>query len=816
MRIGPFIISALVTGGLIYGLNKKWGSVPPMGKFLSPQHGFWQNAEPADKSFDADLSFSGLKGKAEVFFDERLVPHIFAEQETDAYFIQGYLHAKFRLWQMEFQTHAAAGRISEIIGERAIDYDKGKRRLGMVFGAQNMLREIEKDPRTKSSVDAYTAGVNAWIESLSESELPIEYKLLDYKPEPWTNLKSALFIKEMSNTLAGYEEDFERTNALRVLGEKAFTILYPEVPDSLAPIVPKGTLFSDSAIIPSPPANADSVYFHRSDSVWFTGKYKPRPDNGSNNWAVSGSKTRSGYPILCNDPHLSLTLPSIWYEIQISVPEYNTYGVSFPGIPGVVIGFNENIAFGFTNSQRDVKDYYEIRFRDETRQEYWFNSTWRKTDSLKTEIIKVRGKEDVLDTVAYTLFGPVMYDKSFGNKLNDGKAYAVRWTAHDPANILLMWYLLNRAKDYNDYYEAIQHFNCPGQNMIFASKKGDIALWQQAAFPLRWQRQGEMIMPGFDSSYMWQGFIPYKENPHVINPERGFIQSANQRPADSTYPYYIPGHYDVYRGIMIDRLLNSMNNITPEDMMAMHSNNYNVFAEMAMPLLLRNVNAAHLTPGEKKYLELARQWNYKNEYNETGATVFMNWWDSLQVTVLGDELGQGPIPLIYPSRFSMLEGLLKDSGYLFIDNIHTDKKESLQEDVTLALKKAAVALKKLEEEGKLEWGKYKNTTVYHLLRESVMPFARTGLPIGGGVNIINATQHDHGPSWRMVVHLTEETEAYAVYPGGQSGNPGSPYYDNFVDQWAAGKYYRLWVMKEADKNNEKIKWKMKFTPRSSS
>lgn len=217
MRIIPFIISAAATMALIFALNTSWkiGGVnsPLFGAFLSPQHGFWQNAESAGEDFNADLSFPQLSGKVKVYFDERLVPHVFAEQENDVYFVQGYLHARFRLWQMELQTHAAAGRASEIIGEKALNHDREFRRLGMVYAAEIAEKEINKDAVMKAECDAYTAGVNAYIGTLTESQLPIEYKLIGYTPEPWTNLKTALFLKYMSYDLSAHEDDFEMTNA---------------------------------------------------------------------------------------------------------------------------------------------------------------------------------------------------------------------------------------------------------------------------------------------------------------------------------------------------------------------------------------------------------------------------------------------------------------------------------------------------------------------------------------------------------------------------------------------------------------------------
>ena len=804
------VLSILVNGILIYVLDTRKVLPLPLGSFLSLQEGIWRNAEPTNQDFNANLKLEKLEGKVDVYFDERLVPHVFAEQEKDAYFVQGYLHAKFRLWQMEFQTHAAAGRISEIVGSKGIQFDRNQRRIGMVFAAENALAAMEQDPQTLTSLNAYTAGVNSFIAQLNTSDLPIEYKLLGYEPEKWTNLKSSLFIKQMTNTLAGYDRDLEYTNALEILGEEKFRILYSDIPDSLYPVINTESPYLKPAMDILPPATADSLYFKRSDTIPFTEDEKPNPANGSNNWVVSGSKTQGGKPILANDPHLNLTLPAIWYEMQISTPEYNAYGVSFPGIPGVVIGFNDSIAFGFTNAGRDVKDYYQIQLKDKSKQAYLFNNQWVNTN-LRLENIKVKDSSAFLDTVAYTVFGPVTYDHSFKTNLSEEKAYALKWVAHDTSNVLKMWLLLNRAKNYNDYAEAITHFNVPGQNMIFASVAGDIALWQQGNFPLRWKDQGLFVMPGTDSSYMWKGYIPMNENPHSINPIQGFLSSANQRAADTTYPYFMPGSYEVYRPITINRNLASMSSITIADMKSLQNNNYNVFAEMAVPILLNNIDRTTLTDVEAKYLDLVTSWNLSNDINEMGPTCFTIWWDSLSALILNDDLLRANIPIIKPEKFVLLESLRKDSSFVFIDNIETDQLETLKDQVTRSLKNASKTFGELEKENKLTWGTYKNTTVYHLLKNNTMPFAREALKIGGGNGIINATMHDHGPSWKMIIEMDTPVKAVGVYPGGQSGNPGSKYYDSFVDTWSKGEYYDLKVMNQTDIKQKKYKWKMSFS-----
>lgn len=811
------LASAAVTTGLVYYLNTSHkiggNNAPPFGTFLSPQHGFWQNAEPVNADYTAELKLPQLKGKTEVYFDDRLVPHVFAEQENDAYFVQGYLHAKFRLWQMELQTFAAGGRASEIIGEKALEHDREFRRLGMVYAAEIALNELEKDPVIKAQCDAYTEGVNAYIETLTESSLPVEYKLIGYKPEKWSNLKTCLFLKYMSYDLAAREDDLEMTSARSYFSADDFSKLYPSLQDSLDPIIPKGTVFEKQKVFPVAPPGADSVYLNNKVAS-IAGISKPDRDNGSNNWAVSGSKTKSGAPILCNDPHLGLNLPSLWYEIQLSTPNFNAYGVSFPGAPGVIIGFNDSCAFGFTNGGRDVRDYYEIKFKDDSRQEYMFNGQWQKT-KFRVDTIRIKGAGPFIDSVAYVQLGndwcPVMFDKSFGGvRINNHAYYAVRWKAHDPSNELRIFNMLDHAKNYTDYQAAVTNLHTPGQNCVFACKNGDIAIRTQGEWPAKWKGQGDFVMPGTDTAYLWQGMIPQDEVPFQYNPERGFVSSANQKPVDdSTYHYYLGRDYPVYRGIAINRRLREMTGITPQDMMALQTDNLDVCAQMLQPLFLANIREAELDAAGKKYLDIYRQWNCRNDVGSKGSTVFERWWHAFEGLVYDDEYAKAPKGSMRPFLSTLVEAILKDSAYKFLDNVNTPQTETLADDITAAFKAASAELQKLEAEGRLDWEKYKATRINHLAK--LAPLSRLNLPIGGGNNCINATKVDHGPSWRMVISLTQKTEAYGVYPGGQSGNPGSRFYDSFVDQWAAGNYYTLWMMTKEEVNDKRIIGKMTFS-----
>ena len=568
MRLLPFLASAIVTVSLVTVLNIQLpigaSKSPKLGYFLSPQHGFWKNAEKINTNFDAHILAEDLKGKVDVYMDDRLVPHIYAENDEDAYFVQGYLHAKFRLWQMDFQTRVASGRLSEIAGADKLSIDKFFRRLGMVYGAEQTERMInETNPVMKATVDAYTAGVNAYLKQLSPEDMPFEYKLMNYEPEAWTPKKTYLFLMFMSYDLTGRSAsaDLQLTNTRDYLGYDLFDKLYTNQQDSLDPIIPMGTEFATASIHPVAPTNADFAYLHKKDSTVMATNASDAPEapdknNGSNNWAVAGSKTKSGRPILASDPHLGLNLPSLWYEVQITTPTHSTYGASFPGSPAVIIGFNDSLAWGVTNAGRDVLDYYELKFKDSTNNEYWYNGAWKAT-TKRTEIIKVKDSADVIEEIAMTHWGPAMYDAHYQNPQSKGRNLAVKWTAHEASTGVETFYKLNRAKNTEDYLNAISLWKCPGQNFVMATKTGDIAIKQQGSFVARWDRQGDFIMPGDDSNYAWQGLIPNEENPFIKNPERGFVSSANQKSVDASYPYYLgtASSFPLYRGISVNQAI---------------------------------------------------------------------------------------------------------------------------------------------------------------------------------------------------------------------------------------------------------------------
>ena len=781
MTYFKLILSFALMVALFFALNTKFGSIPPIGKFLNPYTGVWQNE--TDETITGNVLIPQLKDKVTVHYDAQLIPHVFAQNELDLYRAQGYLTAKHRLWQMEFQTYAAAGRLSEIIGEGALNYDRQERRRGMVYGAEQALLKMKDDELTTAYVKAYSDGVNSYISELKDKTLPVEYKLLDYKPEAWSPKKTALLLMYMTKMLAGGDEDIEYTNALRLFGKERFDLLFPDFFDITDPVIPKNTDWSYIDVPQTPKPISEPVLDSIAETI-----DKPDPNYGSNNWAVSGAKSYSGKPILANDPHLGLNLPSIWFVMQLSTPNHNAFGATLPGALAVISGFNQHISWGETNATRDVIDWYKIEFNDD-RTKYKFDAQWKDV-SIRVEEIKIKGKETYKDTVLYTHHGPVVYDKNFKSD-KELAGYAMKWVGHIGGNNQKTFLDLNTSKNYDDYVNALSNYTAPAQNFIFASTEGDIALWVQGKLPNKWEGQGKFIMDGSQSKNDWQSFIPQKFNAHTKNPKRGFVSSANQSPVDEDYPYFVFNDgYETYRNRVINDFFNSKATFNIQDFKNLHNNNYNLKASELMPYMLEKMDVSKLSADEKEIYNSAKAWQYNNDMTEIGPSIWSAWYGILY-DMVWDEFNVDDTALDTPFTYQTIYLLKTKGDDVFMDILDTPKKETAIDLFHLSFSKAVIKLNDWKaKNGDLKWVDYKGTFVGHLL-QGLPAFSRFNIPIGGGSNIVNATSENWGPSWRMIVEMTSPPTALGIYPGGQSGNPGSKYYDNFIDDWAAGKYHSL-------------------------
>lgn len=802
-------ISLLLTLSVFYLLNTSLGLIPPLGKFLNPFAGFWQNGTQSDELLN-ELTLPGLQEQVKIVWDERRIPHIFAKNNHDLMFAQGYVVARDRLWQMEFQTYAAAGRLSEIIGQRSLEYDRSKRRIGMNYAAEIGLEATNQNPDTKMILRAYSAGVNAWIDQLTIKDLPVEYKIMDYVPEAWSPLKSILLLKQFCWTLTFRSRDRIMTRTRKALGDEVMDRLFPNVPPVSEPVIPKNTKWNFQPKQVESPKNS----FEPSISGRFDEDLSEfGPINGSNNWVVSGAKTKSGFPILSNDPHLSLALPSIWYEMQLNAPGINVYGITSPGAPGIIIGFNENIAWGVTNASSDVLDWYEITFKDASKQEYFFDGKWRKT-TQRVEAIQVKNGPTIRDTVVYTHHGPVVYDKDeqpFDNQVPPGAA--MRWIAHDSSNESLALLKLNQAKNYEDFTDALRDFDSPAQNFVFADRNGDIAMHHNGKFPLRWQNQGKYISDGSDPLHDWNAFIAEDQLPIVKNPSRGYLSSANQIPADDSYPYYLGRSYADYpRARRINERLAAMENIIPTDMFTLQTDHLNIHARIVLPVLLESIDQNKLSETEKKVHNELSQWDYQYHPKAIAPIIFNYWWFYLNRKIWKDFIEKEGGSLRLPPRTVTTEMILNDSQNKYFDDPETDEIEEMADIAQQSLK---IAISELEEDygpfgSDWQLGQARGTDIYHLAR--IPGMGREDLFTGGNFNTVNAITRTHGPSWRMVIELSPEVKAWGIYPGGNSGNPGSNYFDFMVNDWVNGVMYELHFLKSPDENSSSIIYQTILAP----
>ncbi|MBN2345109.1 MAG: penicillin acylase family protein [Candidatus Aminicenantes bacterium] len=792
----------LLLGAAFWALETRHGMVPPLGKFLDPFTGFWRNNAAGD-ALPRTLRIPGLRDGVTVAWDDRHVPHIFAGNELDLYRAQGYLTARDRLWQMEFLSRYTGGRLAEILGPGAVAMDRLQRRLGMTWGAENFLQGIRDDARLRRILAAYCGGVNAYVDSLQPSGYPLEYKILDYAPGRWTPFDVALILKYMSWYLSGEGRDLELTQTRQSLGEVETDRLFPLQAPFQDPVIPPGTSWDfPPAETPISRGRGAPGAAPRTGSGTRGRPFAARI--GSNNWAVSGSKTKSGFPILCGDPHLQLTLPAIWYEAQLAAPGMNVAGVSLPGTPGVVIGFNDRSAWSMTNAGSDVLDFYMMKFKDGARREYAWGEGWRPT-SRRREKIEVRGGEPVAESVLYTHLGPV----PFVERRPDMPEWipagaAMRWTGHDPSGILRALVLLNRARGLDDFHAAMGSFDCPPQNVAFASRDGHVAIRHNGRFPLRSRGQGRFLLDGCDPAAEWRGWVPMDQVPAAEDPERGFVSSANQAPVDASYPYYLGWDYAGFeRGRRINELLGAAAAITPEDMARLQVDALNLRARTVLPRLLELLPREALSPEERKRAEELGGWDFVYRAGSTEPTVFHRFFVELYDATWEDELEMKRL-FSWPGADRTVDLILKEPGASYFDDVTTPTRESLADIVRRAFSRSLEHLRsRFGPFGpRWRWGTAHPVSIRHLAR--IPGLGSPPQAVSGGSELINAASGSFGPSWRMVVELGPVIRAWGVLPGGASGNPGSRFYDDGIRDWREGRVRELVFLETAGQSHPRL------------
>ncbi|MBI4501377.1 MAG: penicillin acylase family protein, partial [Gemmatimonadetes bacterium] len=600
MRILRPVLACLSLAAAIYLSARPVGRLPPLGWFLDPAHGVWAVARRAELPRRESANIPGMAGPVEVVFDDRSVPHIFAGTEDDAYRALGYVVARDRLFQLELQTRATAGRLTELLGPIVLDADREQRRLDLAASADRAFEKLAAGSPAAKAIAAYAQGVNAWIERLSPSDLPLEYRLLNAKPMRWEPRYSFYLMRRMGYTLAFQQAELRRRSVASVVGEQAAAALFPANSPIQEPIQPGAGAYPryDWEKLPPPRVGgsarrrvggrtmepSDSSAGARRDGVL-----------GSNNWAVAPSRSATGHALLAGDPHLDLTLPSIWYEAHLVVrpavaerpadpstrrpASLDVYGVTIPGAPGVVIGFNRDVAWSLTNTDADVLDYYAETLDDRQRpRAYRLDGAWVP---LEKGIETFRGQKGELlatDTIYFTHRGPV--------RDPHGSPLSMRWSVLETNGELEALLAGQKATSVADWLARSREFKAPAQNGVVADRAGTIAIRSTGRFPVRpGSGNGLEIRDGTTRDSDWWGDWPLERYPHATNPPRGYLSSANQQPLDprSNGTYLGSDWPAPWRAIRINSLLRADSALTVEGMRRMQTDVGSARAEFFVP-----------------------------------------------------------------------------------------------------------------------------------------------------------------------------------------------------------------------------------------
>ena len=756
-----------------------------------------------------ELSLQGLHEPVEIITDRYGVPHIYAQNEDDLFFAQGYVHAFERLWQMELNRRISSGRLSEIFGELALETDKFARRLGMHRAADEATRQLPE--HSKRILDAYAQGVNAFIER-NQNKLPLEFTILRFKPEPWRIEDSIQWSKMMGWNLGGnWETEVIRARIVAKLGTERAAKLEAGYDPNHPLIIPPGVEYQGINL-------GMLEQYEQLKQLSGFGML-----GASNNWVVDGTMTTTGMPILCNDPHLGQAAPSIWYECHLVAGDTDVIGVSFPGTPGIVIGHNQYIAWGVTNAISDIEDLFIEKFNPNNPYQYEYMGKWEDA-RVEQEEIKVRGSKDpVIEEVRITRHGPILTsmphpsqnDKNSknGNAVSEvvELPLALRWTGLEKHSIISAVQKLNLATNWEEFRDALRDWDQPPQNVVYADIQGNIGYVMAGAIPVRAQGHALLPSPGWTGEYEWTGYIPFDELPQTFNPEQHYIVTANNRVVDDAYPYYITHEWlNGYRAQRIRDLLTSKGKLALSTMATIQSDQYSLPAAEIVPHILKLKGETEL---ERASLAVLRNWNYILAPDSTGAAIYSLVLYKLERIVfnamLGDEetlmhsyLGVGTTILAlqngYASRSKpLLIRLLHEHDDRWFDNsIISNGPRSWDDAMSSAF---TAAIEDLQEKfgsdiSKWKYGKIHKMTYSHPLG-TIKPldkiFNRGPYPVGGDIDTVNmgASLPNQPetvvtvPSYRQILNLADLKASLSGHAPGQSGHPASKHYADFIKPW---------------------------------
>ncbi len=788
------------------------------------------------------LELPGLTGEVEVIRDENGIPQIYADTTEDLMRAQGFVHAQERFFEMDMRRHATAGRLAELFGEDALETDKYVRTMGWRRVATDELALIE--PETRAALEAYADGVNAYLADRSPSEIALEYTVLnlgglDYHPADWTPVDSLAWLKAMAWDLRGnMQDEIDRVLTADSVGEGAVGGLYPPYPfDEHRAIVDQGALvddvFEQDATGPGtrnpqrPPWEADhpravAALERVGEGLDRMPAWLGRGDGiGSNSWVVDGEHSSTGEPILANDPHLGVSMPGVWMQVGLHCREvgddcpFDVAGFSFSGVPGVIIGHNQDIAWGFTNLGPDVTDLFVERVEGNR----WRYDRRLKPMTTREEKIVVADGPDVTITVRSTDHGPLVSDVKDRladvaedapmdrppSRPREEYAVALAWTALQPTTTADAIFELNRAGDWDEFRAAAADFAAPAQSMVYADREGHIGYQAPGLVPIRKSgNDGLLPSAGWRPENDWTGeFVPFDALPTVLDPDEGFVVTANQAvidPEASDYPYFITDDWDRgYRSQRIRDLLERQDTMSVADMLELQLDDRNPMAPTLTPYLLKAVlPGGYYSAGQR----LLSGWDFRQQADSSAAAYYNAVWRQLLELTFHDQLPEDLWPDGGQRWYAVVERLLDTPGDRWWDDVETDEVEFRDDIIKQAMRQARDVLTSRQSPNSDEWewgGLHQLELESSTLGDSGIGmverlFNRGGWEVAGGGSAVNATSWDaadgydvtSAPSMRMVVSIADLDDSRWVSLTGVSGHPFSEHYTDQTDLWADG------------------------------
>lgn len=756
-------------------------------------------------------NIAGLRAKLEIIRDREGVPHIRARSEADALFGLGFVHAQDRLWQLEYLRRLGRGRLAEVLGPPALERDKMFRTLGIAQSAAATWAHYAREHR--ELIESYVAGLNAATERQRRNGLPPEFAILNIEPEPWRAEDVLVFAKVLGWSVdRNWNQELLRMQVVQKVGEARAAQLMPAYTPDGPIVIPQDNVLSqhgEHQLAVSAPS-LDGEFISRlaalERDVAESSGLAGGPGIGSNNQVLAGARTTTGKPLLAADPHLPSQIPSIFYRVHLNGGRLDAIGATAAGLPGILMGHNGRIAWGWTNANADVQDLYLERIHDGREVEY---NGEREPLQIRDEVIRVKGAADVVLTVRSTRHGPLVSDLVSPN----GPALALRWAAlnsDDDAGIAA--YLeANRARNWREFTDAFRRFKSHSQNLLYADADGNIAYVLAGTIPIRAAGDGTGPVPGWTSAFEWRGYIPFDELPVSINPRQGYLASSNNKIAPDSYPYTIgSGFAAPYRAARVRELLSSTSHFSPDDLERVQADVLALHARELMPLLT-GIQPANDTG--RQALDLLRRWDLRMTPESAAAAVFAAWYIQLAESLFADELGDA-LWRIYSDQLHMVSmaassAVRTDSEWC--DDVRTAVRESCSSIASSALSLALTrmaAVQGTNEPDAWQWSKAHRTVFFHAPFDSDPDLSKRFnriVPNGGDKHTVNVasnprwTEYDqrHIALYRQIIDLGDFTQSRWMAAPGQSGIVTDSHYDDLIEEWRRVDYRPMLYTKKA-------------------